>query len=164
MNIEILQPRPFDLVGSTILVAGNAVAFEGTLSISVSEGHDEYHGFASVGATSIRPFQGSIEIPAVNAFKLDRLFVTFSDDTGGEEGSMPARVTIPVLFGPRIMPGFGGYWLHTVVPGDTLTAISRHYFDGDASKVSVIQRANQHIVTDPNLIFVGQLLRIPREL
>ena len=41
-TLDIQQPQPFDLVGSTILIAGNATAFEGTLSIHVSEGHDEY--------------------------------------------------------------------------------------------------------------------------
>ena len=35
MNITILQPQPFDLVA--IMIAGNAVGFEGHLSVNVSE-------------------------------------------------------------------------------------------------------------------------------
>ena len=36
VTLDIQQPQPFDLVGSKILIAGNATAFEGTLSIRVS--------------------------------------------------------------------------------------------------------------------------------
>ena len=112
-------------------------------------------------ATAIRQFQASIPIPADTPFTLDRVFVQVSDDSGGEDGVAPPTVVVPVLFGPRILPGYSGYWLHTVVAGDTLSALSTQYF-GDTSKVGVIQRANQHIVPDPNLILVGQELRIPR--
>ncbi|HMQ56962.1 MAG TPA: Gmad2 immunoglobulin-like domain-containing protein [Rhizobiaceae bacterium] len=161
MNIEILQPKPFDLVGSTILIAGNAVGFEATLSVTVSEGHDEVRGFVTAGSTAIRQFQGSIDIPASAAFRLSRLFVTIADDTGGGDGAPIPSVTIPVLYGPMILPGFSGWWEHTVARGETLSAIARRYFD-DASKFTVIQQANQHIVPDANVIFPGQVLRIPR--
>ena len=59
MNITILQPQPFDLVGGAIMIAGNAVGFEGHLSVNVSEGHGEVTGSASAGAASIRQFQAS---------------------------------------------------------------------------------------------------------
>ena len=160
MNIELLQPRPFDLVGNPILVAGNAVAFEGTLSYSVSEGHDEVSGFFSVGSTSIRQFQGSIDIPAASAFQLSRLFLTVSDDTAGG-GEAPTRtVTVPVFFGPMILPGYAGYQPYTVQRGDTLSSIARRFY-GDAGRFTVIQAANAHVISDPSLIFAGQELRIP---
>lgn len=161
MNIEILQPKPYDLVGRTILIAGNAVGFESHLSVTVTDGHDEVTGVATAGSVEIRQFQASIAIPAGAAFQLNRLFVTIADDSGGGEGGVPS-VTVPVLFGPMILPGYTGYWNHTVVAGDTLTKLAKNYFDGDATKVTAIQQANQHIVTNPNLIFVGQALRIPR--
>lgn len=162
MNIEILQPKPFDLVGSTILIAGNAVGFEGHLSVTVSEGHDEVTGSAIAGGVSIRQFQASIDVPADVAFKFNRLFITVADDSaGGDEAPIP-MVTIPVLYGPMILDGFMGYWNHQVVRGDTLSALARRYYE-DASKYPVIQQANQHIVPDPDLIFPGQVLRIPRD-
>ena len=160
MNIDIQQPRPFDLVGSKILIAGNAVGFESHLTIRVSDGHDEVVGAATAGSTSIRQFQASIDIPGDVAFTLTRLFVTVTDDSGGGEGPIPT-VTLPVLYGPMILPGYTGYWLHEVVAGDTLTSLAQHYFDG-SSNWQPIQQANQHLVSDPNLIFPGQLLRIPR--
>ncbi|PHP67938.1 peptidoglycan-binding protein LysM [Zhengella mangrovi] len=162
MNIEILQPRPWDLVGSTILIAGNAVAFEGHLTIRVSEGHAEYTGTAAAGATSIRPFQGSVTIPPGPAFMLNRLFVTVTDDSGGGDGGTPPTVVVPVLYGPMILDGYAGYWQHTVASGETLSSIARDYFEGDASQYTVIHQANQHIISNPDLIVPGQVLRIPR--
>ncbi|MEM9584695.1 MAG: LysM peptidoglycan-binding domain-containing protein [Pseudomonadota bacterium] len=159
MNIEILQPKPFDLVGNTIMIAGNAVGFEGHLSISVSEGHVEFNGAASAGAIALRQFQATIEIPAHPNFQLDRLFVTVRDDSAGGEGGIPT-VHVPVFYGPRILPGYVGYRNYTVAPGDTLSAISTSQY-GDAGNVSVIQRANAHLIDDPNVIFPGQELRIP---
>lgn len=157
VTLDIQQPQPFDLVGSTILIAGNATAFEGTLSITVSEGHDEYSSFTTVGSLGLRQFQGSIEIPESNAFKLSRLFLTLADDTGNENGP---SVVIPVLFGPKILSGYQGWQPHEVRRGDTLTKIAQQYYSTNVYQP--ILEANQHVISDPNLIFVGQVLRIPR--
>ena len=156
-TLDIQQPQPFDLVGHDILIAGNAVAFEATMTIRVSDGHDEYASFTQVGSLALRQFQGAITIPETNAFQLTRLFVTLADDTGNENG--PA-VTIPVLFGPKILQGYGGYWSYTVQPGDNLTKIARDQYGND--DFQPILQANQHIINDPNVIFAGQVLRIPR--
>ena len=162
MNIEILQPKPFDLVGNPILVAGNAVGFESHLTIRVGDGHDEVVTSATAGSTSIRQFQAAVTIPPGAAFTLSRLFVTVTGDSGGGDDVPPPAVTIPVLYGPMILSGFAGYWLHTVARGESLSALSRRYY-GIASRYPVIQEANQHIVADANLVFPGQVLRIPRE-
>lgn len=156
-NIIIQQPQPFDIVGSNILIAGTAVAFEGTLTINVSDGHDEYSSFTNVGSLALKQFQGHIDIPNDNSFQLTRLFLRLADDTGNENG--PA-VIVPVLFGPKILPGYTGFRNYTVQPGDTLTKIAQDTY-GDGNFQPILQ-ANQNIINDPNLIFVGQVLRIPR--
>lgn len=156
-TLDIQQPQPFDIVDNDILIAGNAVAFEGTLSVTVSEGHDEYASFIQVGGLALRQFQGRITIPENNAFKLNRLFLRLADDSGNENGP---SVTIPVLFGPKILSGYGGWRPYTVKPGDNLTKIARSEYGND--DYQPILQANQHIINDPNLIFVGQVLRIPR--
>ena len=157
VTLDIQQPQPFDLVGSRILIAGNATAFEGTLSIRVSEGHDEYASFTQVGSLGLKQFQGFIDIPDTNQFQMNRLFLTLADDTGNENG---ASVVIPVLFGPRILPGYGGWQPYTVKAGDTLTKIAQdQYGNGDYQPIF---EANQHILSSPNVIFPGQVLRIPR--
>jgi len=49
---------------------------------------------------------------------------------------------------------------HEVVAGDTLSKISKQYY-GDASLYMKIFEANRNILKDPDLIKVGQKLRIP---
>ena len=162
MNIDIQQPQPFDLVSQDILIAGNAVGFEGHLTIKISEGHAEVTGGATAGSTSIRQFQAGINIPDGTPFQLNRLFVTLTDDSGGGEGPIPTA-TVPVLYGPMILPGYLGYFEHEVVPGDTLSKLAQQYFD-NPNQWQPIQQANQHIVPNPDVIFPGQVLRIPRNV
>lgn len=63
-------------------------------------------------------------------------------------------------------PGGGGGsdWdatqYHEVVKGDTLSKIAARYY-GDASLYMKIFEANRDIVKNPDLIKVGQKLRIP---
>ncbi|WP_223032472.1 peptidoglycan-binding protein LysM [Hanstruepera marina] len=49
---------------------------------------------------------------------------------------------------------------HTVVSGDTLGKIAKHYY-GNAMKYPVIFEANKPMLKDPDLIYPGQVLRIP---
>ena len=49
---------------------------------------------------------------------------------------------------------------YTVVSGDTLSKIAKVQY-GDAMKYPVIFEANKPMLTDPNKIYVGQVLRIP---
>ncbi|MBL7831010.1 MAG: peptidoglycan-binding protein LysM, partial [Saprospiraceae bacterium] len=49
---------------------------------------------------------------------------------------------------------------HEVQSGDTLSKIAKHYY-GDAMKYPVIFEANQPMLTNPDLIYPGQVLRIP---
>ena len=60
--------------------------------------------------------------------------------------------------------GGGGGWdatqWHEVQKGDTLSKIARHYY-GDPSLYTKIFEANKDVLKDPDLIRVGQKLRIP---
>lgn len=49
---------------------------------------------------------------------------------------------------------------HTVVRGDSLSKIAKKYY-GNAMKYPVIFEANKPMLKDPNLIYPGQVLRIP---
>jgi len=51
--------------------------------------------------------------------------------------------------------------MHTVKSGDTLSAISKKYL-GDANRYMEIFKANQPMLTNPDMIQVGQVLRIPK--
>lgn len=50
---------------------------------------------------------------------------------------------------------------YTVESGDTLGAIAKRHY-GDASRYTEIFEANQPMLKDPNLIYPGQVLRIPQ--
>jgi nucleoid-associated protein YgaU len=50
---------------------------------------------------------------------------------------------------------------HTVEKGDTLSAIAKKFY-GDANKYPQIFEANKPMLKDPNLIYPGQVLRIPK--
>ncbi|HSM13005.1 MAG TPA: peptidoglycan-binding protein LysM [Thermoanaerobaculia bacterium] len=49
---------------------------------------------------------------------------------------------------------------HTVVAGESLSKIARTYY-GDANKYPVIFEANKPLLSDPDKIYPGQVLRIP---
>jgi len=49
---------------------------------------------------------------------------------------------------------------HTVVSGDNLSKIAKQYY-GDPNKYPVIFEANKPMLSDPNKIYPGQVLRIP---
>jgi len=49
---------------------------------------------------------------------------------------------------------------HTVVSGDTLSKIAKKFY-GNAMKYPVIFEANKPMLTDPDKIYPGQVLRIP---
>ncbi len=49
---------------------------------------------------------------------------------------------------------------HTVVSGDSLSKIAKNYY-GDAMKYPVIFEANKPMLKSPDLIYPGQVLRIP---
>ncbi len=49
---------------------------------------------------------------------------------------------------------------HTVVSGDNLSKIAKHFY-GDANKYPVIFEANKPMLSHPDKIYPGQMLRIP---
>jgi nucleoid-associated protein YgaU len=60
----------------------------------------------------------------------------------------------------KLFAGAGGQ-THTVVQGDTLSAISLKYY-GDANQYMKIFNANRPLLKDPDKIYPGQVLRIPK--
>ena len=51
---------------------------------------------------------------------------------------------------------------YTVVRGDTLSKISKQYY-GDPNKYNAIFEANKPMLKSPDLIYPGQVLRIPTQ-
>ncbi len=61
---------------------------------------------------------------------------------------------------PAEAPSQAGEIVHVVVRGDTLSALAKRYY-GSAGQYMRIFEANRDVLSDPNLIKVGQRLRIP---
>lgn len=159
MTNRIDQPREFDLVGNPILVAGIGTGFEATLNYRVTEGHDEVTGYFTVGGGAGEHGQFQLQVDAAGAaFTLDRLFIEVFE-ISARDGSEINKVVVPAIYGPLIVHGYIGYREHVVEPGDTLSAIAETHY-GDRALYPRIVRANPSI-SDPDVIFPGQLLRIP---
>lgn len=74
------------------------------------------------------------------------------------EEAVAAAAPAKVEAEPEAAPA--GETIHEVVRGDTLSAISKKYY-GKSSLYNKIFEANRDILDNPNLIKVGQKLRIP---
>jgi hypothetical protein len=160
MTNRIDQPREYDLVGDPILIAGIGTGFEATLNYRVTEGHDERTGHFMVGGGTGEHGQFQIQVDTTGAaFTLDRLFVQVFE-VSAEDGSEINVVTVPVINGAAIVPGYVGYREHTVVRGETLSGIARQHY-GNSGSYTLIVRANPTQISDPDLIFPGQVLKIP---
>jgi hypothetical protein len=160
MTNRIDQPRQHDLVDDVILVGGIGTGFEATLNFRVHDGHDEVTGFFNVGGGGGEHAQFQLQVNVAGAaFILDRAFVEIFERSA-EDGSEINKVMVPVVLGARIVPGYFGFREHTVQPGDTLFGIAEDNY-GDGSLHPRISRANPHLISDPSLIFPGQVLRVP---
>ncbi len=160
VQTRIQQPEPFDLVGDPIRISGIGQGFEATLQWRVHDGHHERTGYFNVGGGTGEHGQFQVAAAIGNAaFQLDRLFVEVYEESAAD-GSEINKVIVPVIYGPNIVPGYIGYRIHRVAPGDTLSRIASDNY-GDPAKFRLIQRANPNLILDPNRIFVGQELKVP---
>jgi len=50
---------------------------------------------------------------------------------------------------------------YEIVKGDTLSKIAKHFY-GNAAKYPVIFEANREVIKNPDLIYPGQKIRIPK--
>jgi nucleoid-associated protein YgaU len=50
---------------------------------------------------------------------------------------------------------------HVIAKGETLSALAKRYY-GDGNAYPRIFEANREVIKDPDLIFVGQKIRIPK--
>jgi nucleoid-associated protein YgaU len=157
--LDILQPRPFDIVDSRILIAGVGIGFEATLSVVVRDGTGAVlvNTFLTTGGGDVLTnFQTAVDLPAVPG--TPNGFVAVSDRGGAD---LPVSlVIVPVVFGPHLVPGYRGFQLRLVVPGDTLSGIAQEFY-GDATLFPRIFEANRNQIADPDLIHPGQTFRIP---
>lgn len=159
--IDVQQPAAFDLIGPELMVAGQSLTFEGNVQWSLSEGHDEMRGFITASGGGVNQFQFTIEEIGEASFTLPHLFLTvFEEDVSDGEGAPPTTVVVPVIYGPLLVDDYSGWLPHTVQAGETLSSIAADFY-GNAAAYPIIAAANPTTIADPDLIFVGQVVRLP---
>ncbi|MET3982996.1 Gmad2 immunoglobulin-like domain-containing protein [Streptomyces sp. PvR034] len=160
MTNRMDQPHALDLVAKQVEVGGIGTGYEATLKYRIGDGHDEVTGnFMTGGGTGEHgQFHVSVDVSHAS-FAQDRLLVQVFE-VSPKDGSEVHVVSVPVIYGPRIVPGYYGYREHQVVKGDTLSSLAKTHY-GDASVYQRIVRANPDQITDPDKIYPGQILRIP---
>lgn len=93
------------------------------------------------------------------AFTLDRLFVEVVEISAAD-GSEIHKVVGPVILGTRIVSGDAGYREQSC-GGERRSGAFAEATYGNGSELHRIVRANPHLITDTDLIFPGQVLRLP---
>ena len=159
--IAVRQPLPFDIVDVPVHVCGVGTGFEGQFSARVRDANGTELALISIHAGGMGiwgNFDETISLPATPG--TTRGTVEVFEFSAKGDGSELNKVTVPVSFGPALISPYHGFEQYTVVPGDTLSGIARAKY-GDASLYGRIFDANRDEISDPNLIFVGQVLRIP---
>jgi hypothetical protein len=149
-----------DLIGRDFALAGFGTGFEAVVSWRVlgedggTLGEGRVQGVGSNGV--IRDFGEMVSLPGtVNARAAHVRLQVFGDDASGIHPPGPDLNEVPVT----LFTGLQGWRLHEVVRGDTVSAIARD--QGQNTTVADVFEANRDILTDPNKIFPGQVLRIP---
>ena len=159
-EVIVQQPQPFDIVDEPIRIAGIGRAFEGTISTRArdADGNTLAQSFVQGGAIVLSTFQGELALGAIPPTPHGTLEVGPAPVT--DEGPPPDVVVMPVVFGRALDDTYFGFHPHTVVAGDTLSGLAQAFY-GDASSFPRIFEANRNVIADPDLIFPGQVLRIP---
>jgi nucleoid-associated protein YgaU len=162
MSIDVQQPRPLGLVGSHVLIGGTAGgAFEAQFNYRIHEGHDEVTGgfIAGDGVGGHGQFQVSVDVSGAS-FALDRLYVEVFW-VSPKDGAELDKIIVPVVYGPRIVPGYRVYLEYTVKAGDTLWGIATQFY-GNGNLYTRLVRANPHVIANPNVIHPGDVIRVPQ--
>jgi nucleoid-associated protein YgaU len=158
----VRQPQPSDIVDDPVEICGIGSGFEGVFSARVRDGNGaelsqvniraggtgilaNYHAALSLGQVPATP-QGTLEV------------FEFSAKGDGAELN---KVVVPIVFGRALIDPYQGFAQYTVASGDTLSGIA-HRFYGDAALFLRIFEANRDQISNPDLIFPGQVLRIPQ--
>lgn len=162
MTINVQQPRSYDLVENRIQIGGVAGgAFEAQFNYRIHEGHDEMLGsfIAGDGAGGHTQFQLTIDVSGA-AFTLEKIFVEVFH-VSPADGTELGKVSVPVLLGRIIIPGYRNYLEHVVAPGESLWTISAKYY-GSGDKYHRLVAANPVTIKDPDVIHPGEIVRVPQ--
>ena len=158
--IEVRQPREHDVVGRRFTLAGFGTGFEATVlwrvlgadGVPLAEGLVQ--GAGSMGV--LQDFGHDVTLPgSVSARGAHVVLQVFGEDASGEHPPGTDLNEVRVT----LFTGLQGWRLHTVIRGDTLSEIARDV--GENVTFRDVFEANRDVLTDPDEIVPGQVLRVP---
>jgi nucleoid-associated protein YgaU len=158
--IAVRQPQPHDLVDDPVAVCGVGTGFEGQFSALVRDGNGTELAQVAVmagGSGSWRNFHAELPVGLVPVTPQGTLELF----DPAQAGSQIFKVVVPIVFGRALIDPYFGFAQHAVVVGQTLSSIAQQFYS-DASQWPRIFEANRDQILNPNLIFPGQVLRIPQ--
>ncbi len=163
-RLVVHHPQPFNIVGDAFTLCGLGGAVEGDIGTAkLTDGNGTV--LATLAPMSV-PGSGFgftlFEFPVtygVPATAEGKLTVVADNPSGLPENDF--RVTVPLTFGRAVLGGsYGGFFPHRVVAGETLFGIAQDaYGDGDLWPRLFV--SNRDRISDPDVIHVGQVLRVP---
>jgi nucleoid-associated protein YgaU len=159
--ISVRQPQPFDLVDDPVEIAGVGTGFEGVFAARVRDanGTQLVHVTINAGGTGVwANYRASLALGGVPSTPQGSLEVF---ESSAKDGSDINKVVVPITFGRALLDPYRGFTQDTVQPGDTLSAMAQRWYH-DPNQWPRIFEANRNQILDPNLIFPGQVLRIPQ--
>jgi LysM domain len=157
--IEVRQPKQNDVIGRDFTIAGFGTGFEATV-LWQTAGHERSE--RGPGKHPRRGFHGSH--PGLRPSSFGSWLHCpggphdasgFGDDPSGIHPPGPELNLVPVT----LFTALEGFRLYEVASGDTLTKIARE--QGQNTTVDDVFQANRDRINNPDLIFPGQILRIP---
>jgi nucleoid-associated protein YgaU len=160
--ISVRQPQPEDLVDNPLQIAGVATGFEGVISARVRDGSGTQFVQLSImaGGTGVwGNYQAALALSSPPSTTRGTLEV-FEESAKGD-GTELNKVVVAIVFGTALIDPYHGFAQYTVQSGDTLSAIAKQFY-GDAALYPRLFEANRNQLSDPNLLFPGQVLRIPQ--
>lgn len=159
--ISVGQPQPFDIVDDPVGVCGIGTGFEATFHARVraADGTELASTFITAGSGGGALGNFHVELSLSSVPTPQGTLEVF--ESSSEDGSEINKVVVPITLGLALIQPYVGFLQHTVVRGDTLSALARRSY-GDARHFPRIFEANRNQITDPNLIFPGQVVRIPQ--
>ena len=160
--ITVRQPQPYDIVDDPVSICGVGTGVEGVFSARVRDGNGAELALTSIMAGGLGiwgNYHATLALGAIPATTHGTVEVFEFPPSG--MGPELNKVAVPVIFGRALIDPYHGFAEYTVVSGDTLSGIALHWY-GDANLWPRIFAANTDEIADPDLIFPGQVFRIPQ--
>jgi len=157
--IEVRQPREHDLIGQRFIIAGFGTGFEATILWRVLGEHGATIGEGSVvGGGSmgvLDDFGHEVALGGAQFRGAHVLLQVFGDDPSGQHSPGLDLNQIRVTLFTELQ----GWKLYEVRSGDNLIKIARE--QGQHTTADDIFEANRDKITNPNVIYPGQVFRVP---